>query len=157
MRASSTTTAGPTACLSRAPVPAPAEVTLRPNMAARAQEVRSLPTGRVVDGTSPPAAFWCDTATGPPLSAANEPACPDTDIRKSARDHYLANKLFVLLSKNIRVRRRALAARSLSRRGVAHANRFQVAGRLMRAGRADTGGGSDARAHYRPSLTARVP
>ncbi|CAB3251746.1 unnamed protein product [Arctia plantaginis] len=93
----------------------------------------------------------------PPLSAASEPACADTDIRKSARDHYLANKLFVLLSKNIRVRRRALAARSLSRRGVAHANRFQVAGRLMRAGRADTGGGSDARAHYRPSLSSRAP
>lgn len=93
----------------------------------------------------------------PPFTAsrsAREPACSDTDIRKSARDHYLANKLFVLLSKNIRVRRRALAARSPSRHGVAHANRFPAAGRLMRAGRAGAGGGSDARAHRHPSLSA---
>lgn len=87
-------------------------------------------------------------------SSAREPACADTDIRKSARDHYLANKLFVLLSKNIRLRRRALAARSPSRHGLAHANRFPAAGRLMRAGRAGAGGGSDACAHRRPSLSA---
>lgn len=93
----------------------------------------------------------------PPATAsrsAREPACADTDIHKSARDHYLANKLFVLLSKNIRVRRRALAARSPSRHGVTHANRFPAAGRLMRAGRAGAGGGSDACAHRRPSLSA---
>lgn len=77
------------------PVPAPAEVTRRPNMAARAQEVRSLPIG-----TSPSAA---DAAANP----RHEPACLDIDIRKSARDHHLANKLLTLLSKNIRVRRRA--------------------------------------------------
>lgn len=96
----------------------------------------------------------------PPSTAsrsAREPACADTDIRKSARDHYLANKLFVLLSKNIRVRRRALATRSPSRHGVAHANRFPAAGRLMRAGRAGAGGGSDACAHRRPSLSTSVP
>lgn len=41
----------------------------------------------------------------------------------------------------------------LSRHGVAHANRFPAAGRLMRAGRAGAGGGSDARAHRRLSLS----
>lgn len=40
------------------------------------------------------------------------------------------------------------------RRGVAHANHFPAAGRLMRAGRAGAGGGSDARAQRRPSLSA---
>ncbi|KAJ8716051.1 hypothetical protein PYW08_013336 [Mythimna loreyi] len=134
------------------PVPAPAEVTLRPNMAARAQEVRSLPIG-----TSPAAAGQPTPAAGTASRSAREPACADTDIRKSARDHYLANKLFVLLSKNIRVRRRALAARSPSQHGVAHANRFPAAGRLMRAGRAGAGGGSDACAHHRPSLSADAP
>ncbi|KAH9630443.1 hypothetical protein HF086_016981 [Spodoptera exigua] len=45
-----------------APVPAPAEVTLQPNMAARTQEVRSLPIG-----TSPPAAGAADTRRRPAL------------------------------------------------------------------------------------------
>lgn len=73
---------------------------------------------------APVAAATCNT---------REPACADTDIRKSARDHYLTNKLFVLLSKNIRVRRKALEEHSPSLHGVAHANRFPAAGRLMRA------------------------
>ena len=55
------------------------------------------------------------------------------------------------------MRRRALAARSPSRHGVAHANRFPAAGRLMRAGRAGAGGGSDACAHRPPSLSADAP
>lgn len=86
-----------------APVPAPTEVTFRPNMAARAQEVRSLPIG-----TSPTAACARPPNRAVAAGSTREPACADTDIRKSARDHYLANKLFVLLSKNIRVRRKAL-------------------------------------------------
>lgn len=77
-----------------------AEVTFRPIMAARAQEVRSLPIGM-----SPASTAARATPHGEPLSA-------DTDIRKSARDHRLANKLFELLSKNIRVRRRARAGRA---------------------------------------------
>ncbi|KOB79188.1 Uncharacterized protein OBRU01_00924 [Operophtera brumata] len=109
-------------------------------MAAHAQEVRSLPIG-----TSPP---WPARARRPRCAGATEPACAGTDIRKSARDHYLVNKLLALLSKNIPV-----AARSPSRNGVAHANSFPAAGRLMRAGRAGAGGGSDARAHHRPSLS----
>lgn len=58
--------------------------------------------------------------------------------------------------KIFRARRSAVAARSPSRHGVAHANRFPAAGRLMRAGRAGAGGGSDARAHRRPSLSGRA-
>lgn len=87
---------GPQLAAQLAPVPAPAEVTFWPNMAARAQEVRSLPIG-----TSPTAA-WPDRSRGAAPRCARGPACADTDIRKSTRDHYLLNKLFVLLSKNIR-------------------------------------------------------
>lgn len=61
-----------------APVPAPAEVTLRPNMAARAQEVRSLPIG-----TSPLAAGTADTRRRPPLRAAH--ASPHAPIPISAK------------------------------------------------------------------------
>ncbi|KAG6444818.1 hypothetical protein O3G_MSEX003533 [Manduca sexta] len=97
------------------------------------------------------------SAAAPPCHRAErrtrEPACADTDTRKSARGHQLANKLFALLSKNIRARRRAFAGCGPSRCGVTHANRFPAAGRLMRAGRAGAGGGSDARAHRRPSLS----
>lgn len=81
-----------------------------------------------------------------PPRTQHEPACLDTDIRKSARDHYLANKLLSLLSKNIRVRSKAVAKRNGSRDGAAHANRFPARQRLMRAGRAGAGGGSGARA-----------
>lgn len=94
---------------------------------------------------------------GPAAPAQPSPHAPiGTNIRKSARDHYLANKLHALLSKNIRVRHRAVAGRSPSRHGVAHANRFPAAGRLMRAGRAGAGGGSDARAQRQPSLSPSV-
>lgn len=47
-----------------------------------------------------------------------------------------------------------VGGRRASRRGIAHANCFPAAGRLMRAGRAGAGGGSDARAHRLPSLSA---
>lgn len=138
----------PARARSLAPVPAPAEVTLTLNMTAHAQEVRSLPIG-----TSPPSPAPSARARRPRCAGATEPACAGTNIRKSARDHYLVNKLLALLSKNIRVRRRAVAARSPSRNGVAHANSFPAAGRLMRAGHAGAGGGSDARAHRLPSLS----
>lgn len=93
------------------------------------------------------------------LLAANEthgPACADSGIRKSARDHRLTNKLFAPLSKNIRLRRKAVGGRGASRRGIAHTNCFPAAGRLMRAGRAGAGGGSGARAHRLPSRSARA-
>ncbi|KAF9803128.1 hypothetical protein SFRURICE_012373 [Spodoptera frugiperda] len=109
-----------------APVPAPAEVTLQPNMAARTQEVRSLPIG-----TSPSAAGAADTRRRPALEQRTR-----TRMRR------------------YRYPQKALAARSPSRHGLAHANRFPAAGRLMRAGRAGAGGGSDACAHRRPSLSA---
>lgn len=52
------------------------------------------------------------------------------------------------------MRRNAVERRGESQRGIAHANCFPAAGRLMRAGRAGAGGGSDARAHRLPSRSA---
>lgn len=102
-----------------------------------------------------PAPDRCRRTTS--LCSVREPACASTDIRKCVRDHRLANKLFAVLSKNIRVRRKAVEARSPSGRGAAHANCFPAAGRLMRAGRAGAVGGSDARAYCRPSLSVGAP
>ncbi|XP_047534748.1 uncharacterized protein LOC125069332 [Vanessa atalanta] len=56
--------------------------------------------------------------------------------------------------RRFRYPQKAVGGRGASRRGIAHTNCFPAAGRLMRAGRAGAGGGSDARAHHLPSLSA---
>ncbi|OWR43159.1 hypothetical protein KGM_213598 [Danaus plexippus plexippus] len=53
--------------------------------------------------------------------------------------------------------RRKSRGRGAIGRGIAHANCFPAAGRLMRAGRAGAGGGSGARAHRPPSRSGAAP
>lgn len=138
-------------------VAAPPEPALPPRCSAgpRRRKWRSRRTWRRAGSAQ---LTYRDVSTGC-LLAANEthgPACVDSGIRKSARDHRLTNKLFAPLSKNIRLRRKAVGGRGASRRGIAHTNCFPAAGRLMRAGRAGAGGGSGARAHRLPSRSARA-
>ncbi|CAH0398800.1 unnamed protein product [Chilo suppressalis] len=124
-----------------AAVPAPAEVTFRPNMAARAGSAQ-LTYRDIADGG--PSSCAAASHTNPhapiPISAKVRAI---TTLRINYPRCYL--KIFVCEARRSKPQ--------LDRHEVARANRFPAAGRLMRAGRAGAGGGSDARAHHRPSLS----